>query len=381
MISACTEDDPDPVVRPSSSITLISPSTIPASGIFIIDLTALSGDSPLNSLTILKDGFGSLDAADITINSSVAASNPILLFEPDRTSFSYTISIQTDLGSGESATYSFIVETDNSELTTESVTISVDEVPPHLSISGGNPDITCPASSLKSLEFAGVKVGGSLSSFAVYEDGVLIDTARLLEFGGEDFTSNPFTLTGGDQDGFTKDVIFRLHNTNESKRYLFELVDENGLFDTLSFNVTAETGTAVTTITSDTLWNFAGPNAGSLQVPMFNAVFSSETNWDIRDNGNDLNGKWLKTFRINPDIANLELRIAATSDWISLESYEDMEAAWTSATVTGGTSNEFNTTDIYLLSKDSELYAINATEVLNTMSDNEDYYIFQVKKK
>ena len=190
MWASCTEDDGPGIgaVLPTSDISTTS-AIIPANGSFTIDLTANDGDSPLNTLTIQKDGLN-VSASNVTIDGSTAPANPVLLFGADKTSFAYSITVMTDLAPGETADYSFIVDAENNDNTTEVVTVTAEDIPPSLNVSGGSIDLSCPAGSLKALEFVGIQGGSALSTITVYEDGVLVDTSRL-EFGSEDFDTNP----------------------------------------------------------------------------------------------------------------------------------------------------------------------------------------------
>ncbi len=378
MWASCSEDDGPGTgaVLPVSDIDRTSV-VITSNGSFSVVVDATAGDSPLNTLTIRRDG-NLVDDADIMINGS-STLNPLTLTGALKDGFSFNIDIQTDLGAGESAVYSFIIDADNNDNTTESVTVSVEDpmVPPFLDLTG---DPVAP-NDVWQIPLVASMGTDTLETIAVYENGVLVETSRGITLGTMTFWSNnPNTLTSPLDTGFTEELIFDLPDTSGNYSYLVIITDKGGLSDSVAFSADLDLGTPIETIVSDTLWNFAGPNAGSMQIPGFNAVFVSEPNYDFRDEGNAA-GEWESKFSLNSSSADLELRNASSADWNSINNYEDIEAAWNAATLTTGTTDAISEGDIYIISKGGILYAMRALDVVNTSGDDEDYYTFLVKKQ
>ena len=230
LISSCVEDDPLPIPgdnKPSITIldtTLTSPSLSDNS----ITLTAFAGDSPLESVTIKKNG--SVDFLDVvSIDGSEITNHQIDLSGTDKTSFSYRMSFH--VLRGEPAVFTFTIIAENGDSASQTKTIYIT---PDLRLPSGTDAQLCPVASLKSLKFTGLIGSKPLYSVGVFENSIPLHISRLT-FGDTPATSNPILLKDDQLSGFTENLIFRTHTaTDSSVTYRFVLTDIDSLENTIS---------------------------------------------------------------------------------------------------------------------------------------------------
>ncbi len=367
-------------VLPSTSLNagtdlITSTGEVEANGSFEVELQATAGDSPLKTITVSKNSVA-MDIADIAYDGTPASANPALLLGTETSGFTKRITIKTDLEIGDAATYTFQVEADNGDIASEVVTISVKENQnaPILEYPQGI-NFEAKPGTYHSIKINGMLNGGSdLATLSVYENGVL-GTPASYEFKGVTFDTNPYVLLAEDAQGFTNEMFLLLTPQDLGDvNYDLILSNVNGLSDTVSFTVTV--GTPMVAYTSHAMYNFVGPEFGSLKLPDFQAVGQADTDWVIRDNGNDGNGDWTATFRPNTGVT---LK-AISASWDDLIFYEDMQTAFDGATAIAS-STYAQVGDIYMIEAAGALYALQVKQVENTSGDNRDYMIFDVKEK
>ncbi|MBK8354118.1 MAG: hypothetical protein IPL13_01780 [Saprospiraceae bacterium] len=113
-----------------------------------------------------------------------------------------------------------------------------------------------------------VKGVGNLSSLNVKENGVNLDPSRF-ELGGDAVASSTVAILGADQQGFTKEFTLDLPTVTGTYTYLFTVTDANQKTDQVSVEIKVR---GLTTITSEKLYNFAGPLASGLNLSTGKAV-------------------------------------------------------------------------------------------------------------
>jgi len=306
--NACVEEPIDPgtgviVNFPESNLAdepgfLSFDSTISAGESFMVKVNATKGDTPLKVFYVKEEGID-LSTDRFMVNGETPASNPILLFAPDTEGFTWDITVQGhDSGVAE---YSFIVEDDAGETTTQRLSITAEGTPPVVSIEGSG----MPSADAGQLVTIPITVGqGSflLTSIAVYENDELISDLDRLRYADSNnaFDANPYIIPTADQGGFAGNIFIRASDeAGTTNMYRVDIADEFGNVTSESFTITTnQSGTAITTL-QGILFNRAGPvGTGGLDLDTGNGTGSSDALAEIRDEGidagqpNDVN--WIK---------------------------------------------------------------------------------------
>ncbi len=376
--------DPDPVFTDAPTVSLeeatdfISTSaTVPGDQDFKVRLTASQGTAEMNSLTVLRDGVD-LDPSEFSIDGIATTNNPLLLFDGERTSFTYDITI-TPHASGE-ANYEFVVSaTDNTDGSV-SINITVEDLDPTLTIDGPN-SISLMNPSFIEIDLVGTAGSSPLSTISVFEDGALIlDTDRLAcnELTNK-FTSNPNNLEEDDKDGFNKMFFIQSSSIVGTSVYTITITDEAGNEASVDYTITLEDiATPFTnTWTNVRMYNNSGPQFGAIDLDSGTNVSSSNGDADIVDSGFDGGSDWAKT--IEP-LGSTDLRSvdpAVTFDGTT--SREMLVAAFDAGTSLSKTG-ELAVGSTYAAKINNDYYLLTVTEVVETSGDNEDYFVFSIKQ-
>lgn len=369
-----------PVVSFGQGDDLISSNaTVNSKAEFKVQVKASKGANPMYTLTILQDG-EKLDVSRFTINGS-SDNNPKLLFDSDKTSFTYDITI-TAHASGD-AVYDFVVNDEGSKSSDKgSFTISIDaqSAAPTISIFG-SADVEIENPTIWKMQVDATKGGADLATLAVYEDDVLVDAGRLY-YGdlNTTFTENPLTLPEGDVAGFMKDIYVKTHNTVETKKYTLKLVDKAEAEGTASVNITIKP--AATALTNEwtnvKLYNNSGPNFGAIDLETGSNVSSSDASADIVDLGlSDSN--WAKQIKPTSGTDLRALGSGETLTYASIDSKEKLTAAFdagTSLTETG----TLVVGSTYTAKVNNKLYVFTVASVNETSNDNKDYFEINIKE-
>jgi len=354
---------------------------------FRVRLDATSNASELNSVEILRNGFGltrdEFDNENIEDNDE---QNPQRLFGTDRDGFTWTFS--TDAPEAEGVyEYSFDVIDADMEVSTASITITV-ELPlvvdnPSVTVAT-NPVIIAPANSLVSVNVTGVKGTLDLASITVLENNEIVDESRL-DYNTVDFASNPLPLFSPDTEGFTSNVTIR--TTSGTNTYIIRVADTADNVAEFTFDIEEEMNT--TPLEDEFLQvlvsNASGPDLGGLDLSAGAAVSSSNMMANIRDLGIDLGlpnaTNWLQ--QIEPvngarlSVVNLT-NLPENFSYTSVSSKEEIEAAFnTGAEVT--ISPALQVGDLLTAAVDGTFYLMQLDDVVVTTNDNQDRYEFSIK--
>jgi hypothetical protein len=380
LLASCTEDDGPGtgIFLPTSDITTLTPTVIQANGSFQVSLSADDGDSPLNTLTITKDG-SNVSLSNIKYNGSPAAANPRLLLGADKTSFTYTIDVQTNLAADESATYAFVIAAENGDETTEVVVITAEAAmdPPILVISGTITE----SNNLLQVPLTATLGSDSLSTIAVYENGVLAAANRLTLGAMTVWNMNPYTLPSTFKDGFSETLLISLPTTNGTYSYLIIVSDPSGLTDSAAFDAEVDLGTPVDSIkTMLVLANSAGPSGtGGVNLITGAQTGSGAAGAHLRDLGIDsgpVATNWLQQIGAGNATETLKLANAADYDGTTtkeeIESYFDNGTAVTADKLVGG--------EIFALKTLTGVYVLVRVDAVNvTTNNNADFYSLSAK--
>lgn len=233
----------------------------------------------------------------------------------------------------------------------------------------------------------GIKGVGKLNSLNIKENGTNLPVSRFT-IDGDIENSSTVLLLGSDQDGFTKTVSIVAPTTSGKYTYLFTVSDANQKSDDVSLEVTIA---GLSTITSERVYNLAGPLASGLDLSTGKAVaksMDSET-WPgahILDAGNDLVAG---TFPWKGAIKNYDgsvIRKTANSNWTAaigqgqIKSFFDASSDLATATLVVG--------DVYVVKKNDSYFMIRVKSVVDDGKDispepythNLDYSEFEIKQ-
>ena len=397
IVMVSCESDPgtgggDPIMPPNISATSSATILTPAET-FTVSVNATAGDAEMNTFTVLENGV-QLDPSRITeIVGLSAVNNPALLFEGDRASFTYDVSIIATTQVGDH-TYSFTVDDENNRSASADIFITVEASPATINYDGSMSITDVLPGNLVSLNLDVSQGTFPMSSIAVYEDGVLIDDASRLELAGVAFDANPNLLTEDQKAGFSEMLLIRVHETAGTKSYTVEIADDGGQLSTLSLDITA--GTSLTELQGVLFNAGGGQGTGGLDLDEGISTNSDDASAEIKDLGIDtdlpLDQNWIQ--RITA-INGFEARYlfagqsglpeTFTFDGISFK--EQIPSLWENSTPF--TSEDVNTgekvsfimevDDVFIVSDGVKYYTFIVREVNLREMDNSDNYVLDIK--
>ncbi len=365
--------------------------------ILTFSVEALSGDNPMNNVRFLEDGSLVSDFANrLTINGSSATSSNVLLFDADRSSFTWEVTWVAHADeSSKTYTIEIVDEAGNTDTETVSVnTASAFPGPINLTIvnSSGSGCFVTDATDVAPDSWFCVNLEGTrganapLVTLTVQENGSdMTDLARL-EYNGTTFDANPLTLPAADVDGFVSTVRVRSVAT-QGTASTYTFVVTGGSNGTASTDINITTTAAAPNITNLTgvLLNAGGPaGQGGLDLETGTSTGSNDSTADIKDQGIDIAlpnaTNWIQ--RIAPVGTNI-LTVAPSSSefptaFEDIQYQSQIEDAYNlSSQVTQ--SEVVNIGDVFLLNNGTNIFIIKCTNVNVTNSDNSDSYTFDVK--
>ena len=379
-LTACG-DDPilNTEIPPSASI-FSAETEIDAGDIITLSISGTEGDAAMNLLTITEDG-ATIDLGRILTATSDVASNPASLLGGNANNFDFTVEIEGPTIPGI-YTYAANIGDDNGKTGSSTVDVTVLEevaTPPSIEYMGSSPrEVTLGGNVFNISSTTG---SSDLSTIAVYEDGNLIDPTRL-QFDGEDFDANPYSLVGGDLTGFDMaDVLVRFMDPG-TFNLRFEVTDAND--QTASTEVSVVAGTPLNVTYSEKFFfNLAGPSGfnGSFDLDSGENLPSSSTEAELQDLGNDADGNWRRQVAAEGN-ANL---VAPSSNspelfnYSSVNSAEALIAAFnTGVNVPTTGTDRIEVGDVFVVENNGAYYIIEFSAI-TAASNDEDFYTINVK--
>ena len=379
LASCATDDGPGTgIFLPTSDITTLTSTVIPVNGSFQVSLSADDGDSPLNTLTITKDG-ANVSLSNIKYNGAAAAANPRLLLGADKTSFVYTIDVQTNLAANESATYAFNIVAENGDQTTESVVVTAEAAmdPPVLDFNG----TIAESNNLFQIPLKATLGSDSLQTIAVYENGVLAAANRLTLGAMAVWANNPYTLPSNFKDGFTETLLMSLPTTNGTYSYVIIVADPSGLADSVAFSAEVDLGTPIdSTKTMLVLSNAGGPmGTGGVNLITGAQTGSNNAGAHLKDMGIDqalpAATNWIQ--RIARGTATETLR-SVNVDYDGTKTKEEIEDYFNNGTTV--TAAKVQAGDLFALKTLTGVYVLVRVDAVNvTTTNNADFYSLSAK--
>ncbi len=398
---SCSEDDPiniptTPMIAPPS-INLVegvdvisSDATIDAGSSFTVSVSASAGDDPLRDIKIQQDG-ADISFDRIAIDGVAAAANPILLVGDDKDGFEkmYQVTASTDV---ITSTYSFIVTSETGDAATASVSITTISEPPSLTIEGSDTIVTNPGE-LRGINLNGAAGGANLTTIAVYENEVLIEDLDRLAYGMTTFDSNPYSLPETDTSELSENLSFRTSDSLGTVNVRVELTDAAG--QTVSAEFVYINGEMVTSLMG-VLFNAGGPTGtGGLDLDEGMGIGSSDETAEIKDEGIDtdlvatenwrkqisgVNGSVLKALIPGQNGLAEGFDFDGIQFQNSLVTFFENGVDFTEMNADGElVSNLITAGDLFAVQNGEKYYIIRISEVNETMDDNGDNYVVDIK--
>ncbi len=372
-LTSCGVDEnpiPTPTATPPSVSLLTetgyisTDATIAAGESILVKIDASKGENQMNTLLIQRDGVD-IDLSEISYNGAPAAANPTLLFGDDKDAFTWDAAI-TAHAPGD-ALYTFIVtgDGDNTE-NAISITITVEDAMPELTVSGNGMYNAFPGSS------AGFRINGvtnevDFATLAVLQDGELIDGDRI-SCNGVFATTNPFNLEGDDITGFTdKEITVKTTTEVGIQNYTVVVENINGTTDSADFTIV--TGTPIGAIFTGVLLENAAGNdpTGGINLYDGETVSVNASNAHVIDLGNNSAGTaWLE--RIGGDNGGTIKAISAAQidagmTLASLEFIEQVKTAYDEAVVLNNNESDVvEIGDFFFANVDNDYFALEVKE-------------------
>ncbi len=245
-----------------------------------------------------------------------------------------------------------------------------------------------------------------LKSVKILEDGVNLATTRFSVNGGAITSNNPLLITGTSKTGATYEIAIEAHDGFKvTKRYTFEVTDDNNLTDAVFVDITTK-GEQVSVLTGKLLLNQAGPDGqGGLDLDTGESVGSilgntgnpaidtSYKRAEINDEGIDLGkplaSNWLRQISgtNGAEVRYIGGSMPENFDFDNVKFREEIVAAFdngrkfTAKDSTGELiSDPLKVGDILTVKRGDKYYMIKVTKINITTNDNNDSYEFSIKK-
>lgn len=343
-----------------------------------LTISGAQGDAPMDQLIITEDGVN-IDPSRIM--STDIGSNPALLLGANAVSFSFIVEVA---GPPVAGLYSYAANISDTNNNSDGASVNVtvlDEVatPPSIEYIGSDPREVNLGANI--FNISATPGSSDLSTIAVFEDGELINPARL-SLNGVDFDVNPFSLEGDDVTGFDMADVLVDFTEGGTSNLTFEVIDING--ESASVEVSVVAGTPISNIfVASLLSNADGPAniLGGLDLDTGANVSVNSDDADIIDLGLDgTTGEWRQqiegangtTLRAedpnNPELFN----------FANINSREAIIAAFDSG-ISAEPSNTVGIGDVFIANRGGDFFIMTVTAITVTPNDNEDFYLFDIK--
>lgn len=359
---------------------------------FTVNLVSNQGDKPLKVLTVQEGGV-TISLERVKVNGVAASSNPILLFNTDKTKLDYKITVKAH-SDVSVKTYSFVVEDEAGKKDIKSLAITTVGVAPMIELKSAD-SLGLAPNSLFSTTFKVTKGSSALKTIEVQENGVKIaDLSRVYyDKITLPFTANPQTVLTEDKDLFAKSIIINSPAVAGKYVYTFIFTDETGL--TKSTKVTLSVGSNVETIVG-ALLNSAGPDGtGGLDLDTGKSTGSIAASADIRDEGVDLGETLANNWKqqvsgVNGSVIKYVVKgqngVAADLTFAGVTTKEGVASLFAKGvdfTQKNGTrliSNKIKVGDMLIVQSGTKYYLLNIKALNVTKADNDDEYVIDIKK-
>lgn len=394
LFEGCTTDEsPLPGISPTVGLIsdigfLSADATIPAGDSIKLLVSASSGTDLMKSVAIQRD-FSNVPLSEVAYNGVAASANPRLLFDTEKESFTWEIFVAPHTSGA--ATYTVFVDDDGGESDEVSITVTIEDPDPTITLSAGGNFIAGPGM------FAGFDLsvetnGVDLSTIAILQEGTLIMEADRIYLGGimaaNEFTTNPMDLMGDDILGMVnRDVFVRAQNTaGTTVNYTLEITNIGGKTASAPFTITTSGTDIDATFTAVLLENATSVNpSGGINLYDGATVSVFSANANIIDQGEDASDNWLQQIgTVNG--SNLKKISQGQIDggyvFEDILYKEQIIDSWNDGdNLSLGISDVVAVGDIFFVEVDNDYFVIQCVEINTTPQGNSlDNYKFDIKK-
>lgn len=381
-----TLSDPDVSLNSASSLT-VNPNEE-----FTVSVSASANGTPLNSITVYE-GNTKVDLSRIKYDGTSASANPTLLFGADKQGFTTDITIAAHNSVGTS-TYSVEVADEEGRKSTVFIDVTTNGNPPSF-VFGGSGMITVDGGDVVSLNMIAEQGSSPLQIVAVYENDVLIEDVSRLEFAGFDVPENPFEVTGAFTEGFSEKLLVTAPSAAGDYKITLVVTDEAGQTASDDYTITVRAaGTPVEYYEGFLLLNAGGPaGTGGADLDITSgtsSVSSSSVEAEIKDLGIDTDrppsSNWIQriTGANNATIRQIEPGkngLSESFDYSQIVMKEMLPTIFNASTsLSGNTTDVVEVGDMFIVERDGRYYALLITSVDLTVDNNNDQYVFEVKR-
>ena len=383
-----------PVISLQSGTDVITgPTTVDAGATFMVNVVATKSDFDLTTFTVLEDGIA-IEASRVLFNGTDPLGNPYTLGASENSTFDTNISITAHTDGG-TRTYTFrITDTDgNNDDTSIDITVSTTPLAIGFETANGGvaANLNLSGQSTFKVEISATKGGSQLSTLTVKADGTAIDATRVRFNTANDlgtatvFPTNPLDLIDTEKDAFTFFVWVSSHDAG-TQTYSYEIEDEAGNTESVSFDVDVFTGTPVAELTGKLLKNAGGgQQTGGMNLFTGESINSTDVAAHIKDQGIDINlpvaSNWRKKIApANGSILRTPSADFPASGFEDITISEEVTAAFGEGTEITETE-VVNVGDVFLVqAATGEFYIIKVTNIDETTMNNEDFYELTIKQ-
>ncbi len=239
-----------------------------------------------------------------------------------------------------------------------------------------------------------------MKAITIYKDNIAIDFNDLT-YNGSDATSNPALLFNTDKTSLNWEIGLMGDAADGSHDYKFEILDDNGLTNSVTINIiTKTTATPLDKTLMGVLFNQAGPaGKGGLDLDDGLGLGSANALVEIRDMGIDCGlpdaSNWRKQIGSanSADMRKVNLTALPAFTFAATVSKEAILEAYTTGTVLGNgmtdncdppvsvndVSDPVVVGDMFVVFSNSKYYLIEVAKLNPTTMDNLDNYEMNVK--
>ncbi len=228
-----------------------------------------------------------------------------------------------------------------------------------------------------------VTVGtNDIKLFGIKENDVILPLDRIID----GMNANPALALGTGITSFTREITLTAQLSGASE-YTIYVEDIEGYTNAVKFKITEVVNDFEGTHANLQVFNFSGPNFGTLDLHAAVAVVQNNTAGDIRDGGIDINLPVPQNWKqiIFPVNGARLYKSTAVVDFNTINTKAKLKAAIeASSNITA--SQKLQKGDIYfattpsLTGSTTDYFMLKVDDIIITSDDNTDYYMFSLKQ-
>lgn len=383
LFTACEEDGTGGGVDTDApAVTLTGADlTVSAGDTVYVDIAAVEGASPINTLTITENDVD-VPLDRLLFDGAPASSNPQLILDASaKVSFNRQVGVIAP-ATPDVYTYQYVVTDEDNRSSSQSIVVTVVAEPPSFEIAGDG-DIQTSPGTLASFMVTGSSNGIDMDMISVAIDG---EPVAEFDFAGTTVT-NPYTLLDADRTSFETNLLVRAPDAGGT--YTVEVTVTDAIGQTSSDQIIFVNGTTAADYMDRIFFNAIGSGNGAMDLDTGESVSSSSMESEIQDDGIDdtvdpmVVENWFASF--SPEngaelfsIVPGENNLTENFTFEGVRFQEDVRALESNGTnlTTSGTVEQG---DLFLVKRADNFYLILIDEVNAVFGSNEDNYVIDIK--